>query len=153
MANLHSAIVKSFLTISINYLTKSWPDGLRSETLSQPNLPKEDVAVTCKSLAFIAGAALFTTSALAGSPTVMLGIAFDFGANPKENIGITGKVISNDQPGRFVVGAGGTYFPFAREQFGADISGGYLTDHAAVTAGYDFMRWTPQISAGWAPTK
>jgi hypothetical protein len=104
-------------------------------------------------LSLIAATALYAGSAVADSPTVMLGVAFNFGANPKENIGITGKVISTNEPHSFVIGAGGTYFPFAREQFGIDISGGYVTDNAAVTAGYDFMRWTPQISAGWVPTK
>lgn len=96
---------------------------------------------------------LYASQAFAGSPTVMLGLAFDFGANPKENVGVTAKVISNNDPDHFIVGAGGTYFPFAKEQFGADLSAGYVTDHAAVTAGYDFLRWTPQISAGWVPTR
>lgn len=109
--------------------------------------------MTFRTLTLIAATVLYASCARADGPTIMLGIAFDFGASPKDNFGITGKVLSNDRPGHFVVGAGGTYFPFAREQVGADISGGYLTDHAAVTAGYDFMRWNPQVSAGWAPTK
>lgn len=105
-----------------------------------------------RTIAIIAASTLYASQALAESPTIMIGLGFAFGASPKENIGITGKVISSDQPGNFIIGAGGTYYPFAREQFGVDISGGYLTDNAAVTAGYDFMRGTPQISAGWVPT-
>ena len=101
----------------------------------------------------VAAGAFYAGSAYAGSPTVMLGLSFDFGANPKENIGITAKVISNDTPDRFIVGAGGTYFPFATQQFGADLSAGYVTKDVAAMAGYDFMRLTPQVSAGWVPTK
>lgn len=104
-------------------------------------------------LLFVAATAFHSGSATAENPTVMLGIAFNFGANPKENIGITGKVISTNEPHNFVIGVGSTFFPFAREQFGIDISGGYVTDNAAITAGYDFLRWTPQVSAGWVPTK
>lgn len=105
-----------------------------------------------KALFLVAGL-VFTTSAYADSPSVMLGLSFDFGADPKENIGLTAKVISNNEPNNFILGVGGTYFPFAKEQVGVDLSGGYLMDHAAVTAGYDFMRSTPQVSAGWVPTR
>lgn len=101
----------------------------------------------------IAVGVLYAGSAFAASPTVMIGLSFDFGANPKENIGITGKIITSDQRDRFIGAAGGTYLPFAKEQFGLDVSGGYLADHVAVTAGYDFLRWTPQVSAGWAPSR
>jgi len=96
---------------------------------------------------------LCATSAFAAGPTLMIGLSFDFGANPKENIGLTAKVISTDQRYRFIGAAGGTYFPFAKEQFGLDVSGGYLADHVAATAGYDFLRWTPQVSVGWAPSR
>lgn len=106
-----------------------------------------------RSLTIIAAATLISTGALAESPTVMLGLSFAFGASPQENFGLSGKVISNNEPGHFVLGVGGTYYPFAREQFGVDVSGGYLTDNAAVTAGYDFLRSTPQISAGFVPTE
>lgn len=101
----------------------------------------------------IAGCIFYAGAAMAQSPTIMVGLTFDFGANPKENIGLTAKIISTDQRDRFIAAAGGTYFPFSKEQFGIDISGGYLANHTALTAGYDFLRWTPQISAGWAPTR
>lgn len=106
-----------------------------------------------RKILYLVAGILCVGPAYAGSPTVMLGLAFNFGADPKENIGVTAKVISNNDPDRFIFGGGGTYFPLAKEQFGLDISAGYLADHAAVTAGYDFMRWTPQISAGWVPTR
>ncbi len=104
-------------------------------------------------LSMIAAASLISTGALAESPTVMIGLSFAFGASPQENFGISGKVISNNEPENFILGAGGTYYPFSREQFGVDISAGYLTDNAAVTAGYDFLRSTPLISGGFVPTK
>lgn len=106
-----------------------------------------------RSLTMIAAATLISTGALAENPTVMIGLSFAFGASPQDNFGVSGKVISNDEPGHFIVGVGGTYYPFSREQFGVDISGGYLTDNAAVTAGYDFLRSTPMISGGYVPTK
>ena len=102
---------------------------------------------------FLVAGIVFSTSAYAGNPTVLLGLAFDFGADPKDNIGLTAKIISNNEPDNFIFGVGGTYFPFAKDQIGVDLSGGYLADHSAVTAGYDFMRWTPQLSAGWVPTR
>ena len=104
-------------------------------------------------VSLVSALVLYAGQAFAGSPTVMLGLSFNFGANPKENIGLTAKIISNNDPNHFIVGAGGTYFPFASTQFGADLSAGYLLDNSAVMAGYDVLRSTPQISAGWVPTR
>ena len=110
-------------------------------------------AKTLSVVSVVSAVALYAGQAVAGSPTVLLGLSFDFGANPKENIGLTAKIISNNDPNHFIVGAGGTYFPFSKDQFGLDLSGGYVVDHAAVTAGYDVLRWTPQVSVGWVPTR
>jgi hypothetical protein len=86
-------------------------------------------------------------------PTLMFGIAVEFGDTIKAaDVGLTAKLLSSDRPNTFVFGGGVAYFPWAKEQFGFDIDGGYNFTNAGVLAGYDLLRWKPQISAGYVLT-
>jgi hypothetical protein len=86
-------------------------------------------------------------------PTVMLGLAFDFGPRvDKGSVGITAKLLSTNEEDHFVFGGGLTYFPWAEEKFGLDASAGYNFDNFALMGGFDVIRLQPQISGGWVPT-
>jgi Chaperone of endosialidase len=96
-----------------------------------------------------------TVSALVRSahPTLMLGIAVEFGDSVnKSDVGVTAKVVSTNRPNQFVVGAGVGYFPWSVKPLGFDLDAGYNFNHVGVLAGYDFVRFKPQVSAGWVPT-
>jgi len=81
------------------------------------------------------------------------GISYNFGASAAD-WGITAKVLSDDDANTGVVGAGVSYFPFAEEKkFGADLSGGYLFENGAVTLGWDFLQWKPQLGLGYLNTE
>ncbi|MCD6580796.1 MAG: hypothetical protein J7K90_03260 [Desulfuromusa sp.] len=81
------------------------------------------------------------------------GISYNFGTSV-EDWGITAKIMSDDDANTAVVAAGVSYFPFAKEKkFGADLSGGYLFENGAVTLGFDFLQWTPQLGLGYIDTE
>ena len=89
----------------------------------------------------------------AAHPALMLGIAFEFGDTvSKPDIGLTAKLLSSNKPDKAVVGGGVTYFPWAKEQFGVDLDIGYVVSNGGLLAGYDFLRWKPQFSAGYVQT-
>ena len=87
------------------------------------------------------------------NPTFMIGIAIDFGADVDEaDVGLTAKILSSDRPDTFVFVGGLSYYPWSKDQFGLDLSAGYNLDNFGASAGYDFLRWKPQISAGYIRT-
>ena len=85
--------------------------------------------------------------------TVMGGIAYSFGAGTTaENFGFTLKGLNTNEGDQFVVGAGGTYYPWSESKFGIDLSAGYNGNESTVLAGYDFLRKAPVISGGLVNT-
>ncbi|MFK5927437.1 MAG: hypothetical protein QM483_12465 [Desulfuromusa sp.] len=81
------------------------------------------------------------------------GISYNFGASAAD-WGVTAKIMSDDDANTAVVAAGVSYFPFAKEKkFGADLSGGYLFENGAVTLGFDFLQWKPQLGLGYIDTE
>jgi hypothetical protein len=87
-------------------------------------------------------------------PTVMLGLAFDFGKQShQENIGLTAKLLSTNEEDHVVVGGGITYFPWADDKLGVDVGVGYNFKDVAAVISYDFVRKMPQVSGGWVPTE
>ena len=82
-------------------------------------------------------------------PAFFGGITYKFG-NGLENAGITTKVISNDKNKKVVIGAGATYYPWAKsgKQFGVDVSAGYNLKNTTVMAGWDFLQNQPSVSLG-----
>ena len=87
------------------------------------------------------------------SPTLMLGLTYRFGgSNPKDNLGLTAKLLSSNEANNLVVGGGMSVYPTAKEKVGIDIGIGINGTNVTAIAGYDLLARTPQISAGWAHT-
>ncbi len=81
------------------------------------------------------------------------GISYIFGTSPGD-FGVTVKILPDDDENTGVVGAGVSYYPFAEvKKFGADLSAGYLFKNGAVTLGYDFLQWKPQLAVGYVDTE
>jgi len=87
------------------------------------------------------------------NPVAMVGIAFNFGGQiSKESLGLTVKVLSSDRQDRFVAAAGVTYFPWAPNKLGLDVSGGYNFEKVTALVGYDLLNKKPQASLGYTNT-
>ena len=100
-----------------------------------------------KILMSLLGATMFVSSAATADTAAFVGIAYVFGNN---NVGITAKVISDDEKEKWVAAAGVTYYFGSAKPLGIDVSGGYTFDNGAILAGWDILQNNPQISAGWA---
>lgn len=88
------------------------------------------------------------------APTIMAGITFNFGGNiSAENFGFTLKALHTNEADHFVVGAGGTFYPWSDERFGLDLSAGYNGSGAAALVGYDFLKKAPVVSGGLVDTE
>jgi len=83
-------------------------------------------------------------------PAFFGGITYKFGSG-LENAGITTKVISDNKDKKVVIGAGATYYPWAKsgKQFGVDVSAGYNLKNTTVMAGWDFLQNQPSVSLGF----
>ncbi len=80
------------------------------------------------------------------------GLSYTLGAS-LGNLGVTAKVISDNEEDTAIVGAGVDFYPFAAgNKFGIDISAGYLFTDFALTIGWDFLQKKPQFSAGYVNT-
>lgn len=93
---------------------------------------------------------LLTGSAALADPSVMLGIALNFGGGSQPSVGVTGKVLSSDRADEVVGSAGVSYFFDQGGYWGADLGIGYTFNDSAATLGYDFVNRRPQVSVGWA---
>ena len=91
---------------------------------------------------------LFLSCPSFADPTAMVGISVNFGGGEKPAWGITGKILSNDQPDEVVGAAGATWF--FEGYWGLDAGIGYTFDEGAATLTYDFLNERPQFSVGWA---
>lgn len=80
-------------------------------------------------------------------PAAFVGISYSFGG---PGVGISVKVLSDDEEDQAVAALGATYYPMAVNKFGIDLSAGYAFDDAAVLVGWDFLQKSVQVSAGWA---
>lgn len=81
------------------------------------------------------------------------GISYNLGTSTAD-WGVTAKILSDDDANTAIVGAGVSYFPLAKEnKFGVDLNGGYLFENGAVTLGWDFLQWKPQLSLGYVDTE
>ena len=86
-------------------------------------------------------------------PGGFFGISYVFGSSLGD-FGLSAKILSDNDENTGVVGAGLSYFPFAKEKkFGADLSAGYLFQNGAVTGGWDFLQRKPQLGIGYVNTK
>lgn len=96
-----------------------------------------------------------TTTTRSSRPTVMLGVAFNFGGgSAQSNVGITLKLLHSDRRNRAVGAVGVSFFPWGDDvAFGLDAGIGYTGRNAAAVISYDFLNASPQFSAGWAHTR
>ncbi len=97
-------------------------------------------------------AILFTTlsaSAFA-APGLFLGLTYNFDSS---GLGLSFKILSTRRQDRPAVGVGVSYMPYIQNRFGADVSAGYVFNHGAVTAGWDFINDEPQMGLGYVNTK
>ncbi len=103
----------------------------------------------------LAAAALMSGTLLYAGPQGMFGISYTWGgAIGDGNLGISLKIVSDDEKDKVIGVAGVTYYPWAPvEKFGADLSAGYLFDKFALTGGYDFLQSDWIISGGYVNTK
>ncbi|MDV4145384.1 MULTISPECIES: hypothetical protein [Shimia] len=94
--------------------------------------------------------ALLTSQAMA-DPTVMFGLAFNFGGGAPVSTGLTLKLLTDDEAQSVVGAAGVSYFFDNGGYFGLDAGVGYLFDgDVATTLTYDFINDRPQFSLGYA---
>jgi hypothetical protein len=92
---------------------------------------------------------LAATPALA-DPTVMIGLSWAFGAGGQAGqLGISGRILSDDKRDEWVGSIGGTYYPGSGE-FGVDVGFGYTFSNTPMTFSYDFVNSRAQIGLGWA---
>ena len=91
---------------------------------------------------------MVATPALA-DPTVMLGLSINFGGAQSNQVGITGKVLTDNKQDTVIGAAGVTYFP-GTGAWGVDAGLGYNFDDTTATLTYDFVNQGAQLAAGWA---
>lgn len=101
---------------------------------------------------------LLMSTALAGGlaavpafadPTIVLGLTFTFGGSQSGQLGISGRILSDNQRDEWVGAIGGTYYPGTQE-FGFDAGIGYNWDNHPITLTYDFVNQGVQVGLGWA---
>ena len=87
------------------------------------------------------------------SPAITAGLTYSFGAakdNPLSGAGATVKVLSTSEVKKPVVGAGVSYFPWAKDKkFGVDVSAGYNFKKGSIMGGWDFLQNQPSVSLGY----
>ncbi len=97
---------------------------------------------------------LLSLSFLFANPAVMGGITYNFGSSSDSlaNVGASVKVLSTAKENKPVVGAGVSYYPWAKsdKQFGLDVSAGYSFKNGAVMGGWDFLKQQPSVSLGYS---
>ena len=94
-------------------------------------------------------ASLLSTSVVQADPAAFVGLSYTWGGN----IGISAKILSDDEEDNAIVAAGVSYYPFAQNKFGLDVGAGYAIDNSAVLISYDFLQKSVQGSIGWADTE
>ncbi len=94
---------------------------------------------------------LFSRVPAYAEPSLMLGFALNFGGGATR-LGVTSKVLSDNESDQVVGVAGITYF-FDDKSVAFDAGVGYTLDGSAITLTYDFSNGSPQLSAGAVNTK
>jgi hypothetical protein len=95
---------------------------------------------------------LLVASFAQADPSAFFGVTYNFGA-PLTDLGLSVKLLSDDEEDKGVVDVGVSYSPFAKEgKFGLDAGAGYLFKNGAVTFGWDFLNMKPQVGVGYVNT-
>ena len=83
-------------------------------------------------------------------PTVMIGLSWAFGGGIQQGeLGISGRILSDDKRDKWVGAVGGTYYPGSGE-FGFDVGIGYTFSKTPMTLSYDFVNNQALLGLGWA---
>jgi len=101
-----------------------------------------------KKLHYIALAGMFAITIAHAEPAAYVGLSYTFGGE----IGISAKVLSENEEDNVVAAVGASYYPFSQNKFGLDVGAGYAFDNAAALIGWDFLQHRIQGSIGWADT-
>ena len=85
---------------------------------------------------------------------VFVGVVYDFGSGTRASsgLGLSAKVVSDDEEDKAVGAVGLSYFPQAANKLGVDVSIGYTFDNGLVTLGYDILNKQPQMGLGYMDT-
>ncbi len=85
---------------------------------------------------------------------VFVGVVYDFGSgsHASSGLGLSAKVVSDDEEDKAVGAVGLSYFPRAANKLGVDVSIGYTFDNGLVTLGYDILNKQPQMGLGYMDT-
>ena len=94
-------------------------------------------------------AALLTSTTAYADSAAYIGISYTFDGE----VGLSAKILSDDEEDSVVAAVGATYYPFSQNKFGLDIGAGYVFDDAAALIGWDFLQNRVQGSIGWADTE
>jgi hypothetical protein len=91
---------------------------------------------------------MFLPISVWADPAAFVGVSYSWGGN----LGISVKVLSDDEEDNAVVAAGATYYPMAAvgNKFGLDVGAGYAFDSSAIIGGWDFLQNKPLLSFGYA---
>ncbi len=97
---------------------------------------------------------LLASAVSLAKPAVMGGITYNFGSGDDAitGTGISIKVLSSGEKKKPVVGAGITYYPWAKDskKIGIDVGAGYnVSKNTAVMGGWDFLKNQPTVSLGY----
>lgn len=102
-----------------------------------------------KLLATTALVGSFAISPAAADPTVSVGLSWSFSGTQAGQLGISGKIISNNRRDEWTAAVGGTYYP-SNSTFGIDIGVGYNFRNMPVTLSYDLLNEGINLGVGWA---
>lgn len=91
----------------------------------------------------------FTAFPALADPTVMIGLSWSFGGAQSGQMGISGRILSDNRADTFVAGIGATYY-FGSQDFGIDAGIGYNVGNVPFVLSYDFLNENLLLSAGWA---
>lgn len=103
-----------------------------------------------KLLASTAIVSSLTAAPSFADPTVMIGLSWAFGGGSQQGVlGISGRILSDDERDTWVGAVGGTYYPGSGE-FGFDVGIGYTFSNTPLTLSYDLMNNQVLFGLGWA---
>jgi hypothetical protein len=102
---------------------------------------------------------LLMTTAIVGSltaapvfadPTLMIGLSWTFGGGAQQGeLGLSGRILSDDKRDEWVGAIGGTYYP-GSGKFGIDVGIGYTFTKTPMTLSYDLVNNQALLGLGWA---
>jgi hypothetical protein len=99
--------------------------------------------------AFAISVLLAASAPAAADPAAFLGVSYNFGGT----LGVTLKVLSDDEEDNAALAGGVSYFPWEPgTRIGLDLGVAYLFQDAAVTAGWDFLGRKVQVGLGYVNT-